>query len=58
MFGILMSKFSQFKAAKAITTVPAITARVANEGTGKLKPLLLLFSRRLYREPEVRCASV
>jgi len=27
----------------AITTVPAITAKVAREGTGKLKPLPLLF---------------
>ncbi|MCL2759377.1 MAG: hypothetical protein FWD22_04130 [Treponema sp.] len=34
----------------AITTVPAITARVASEGTGKLKPLLFdVPEERLFR---------
>ena len=39
-----MFKSSHFKAARATRTVPAITARVAAEGTEKLKPLLCGFS--------------
>ena len=43
--GVFMLKSSHFRAARAKITVPATTARVAAEGTGKLKPLECVFSR-------------